>query len=137
MSSSFDLRGKAQAPIPIAQLRPSVSPDTTTTVGQVALIWPYSSSNKSFGLLIVEPDYRLRRERGQVHVDFSGSSAKIVARSGVKIGDEVLLSLVGVEWNAATPRIPGGGIDWTISFRERLVLQVLCLQSTVVFVLNP
>lgn len=124
-------------PIPIAQLRPSVWPDTSTTVGQVALIWPYSSSNKSFGLLIVEPDYRLRRERGQVHVDFADSSAKVVARSGVKIGDEVLLSLVGVEWNAATPRIPGGGIDWTLSFRERLVLQVLCLQSTVVFVLNP
>lgn len=126
MPSSFDHQGKGQASIPIARLQPSISPDTSTIVGQVALIWPYSSSKKSFGLLIVEPDFRLRRERGQVHVDFSGSSAKVVARSGVKIGDEILLSLVGVEWakDAATPRTPGDGIDWALCFRERLVLQV-------------
>lgn len=129
MPSSFDHQGKGQASTPIAQLQPSISPDTSTIVGQVALIWPYSSSKKSFGLLIVEPDFRLRRERGQVHVDFSGSSAKTVARSGVKIGDEILLSLVGVEWrkDAATPRTPGDGIDWALCFRERLVLQVIGL----------
>lgn len=126
MPSSFDHQGKGQASIPIARLQPSISPDTSTIVGQVALIWPYSSSKKSFGLLIVEPDFRLRRERGQVHVDFSGSSAKVVGRSGVKIGDEILLSLVGVEWakDAATPRTPGDGIDWALCFRERLVLQL-------------
>lgn len=115
--------------VPIAQLHPSNSPDTSTFVGQVALIWPYSSSKISFGLLIVEPDFRLRREQGQVHVDFSGSSAKVLARSGVKIGDEILLSLVGVEWarDKATPRTPGDGIDWALCFRERLILQVLGL----------
>lgn len=126
MPSSFDLRGTNQASIPIAQLQPSISPEASTIVGQVALIWPYSSSKKSFGLLIVEPDFRLRREHGQVHVEFLGSSAKAVALSGVKIGDEVLLSLVGVEWakDEATPRTPGRGIDWELCFRERLVLQV-------------
>lgn len=129
MPSSFDIRGKTQPSVPIAQLQPSISPDTITIVGQVALIWPYSSSKKSFGLLIVEPDFRLRRERGQVHVNFSNSSAKAVALSGVKIGDEVLLSMVGVEWtkDEATPRTPGHGIDWELCFRERLVLQVLGL----------
>ena len=130
MPSSFHFQGKDQASIPIAQLQPSVSPDTRNTIlGQVALIWPYSSSKKSFGLLIVEPDFRLRREQGQVHVNFSGSSAMTVARSGVKIGDEILLSLVGVEWakDEATPQIPGDGIEWELCYRERLVLQVLGL----------
>lgn len=126
MPSSFDLQGKGRASTPIAQLQPSISSDEDTIFGQVALIWPYSSSKKSFGLLIAEPDFRLRRERGQVHVNFLGSSAKDVAQSGVKIGDEVLLSLVGVEWtkDEATLRTPGHGIDWELCFRERLVLQV-------------
>ena len=50
-------------------------------------------------------------------------------RSGVKIGDEILLSLVGVEWakDEVTPRIPGDGIGWELWYRERLVLQVLGL----------
>ncbi|MCJ1465774.1 hypothetical protein MMC07_004393 [Pseudocyphellaria aurata] len=126
MPSSFDLRGNGRASIPIAQLQPSISSNECTIVGQVALIWPYSSSKKSFGLLIVEPDFRLRHDRGQVHVKFSGSSAKDVARSGVKIGDEILLSLVGVEWtkDEASLQTPGHGIDWELCFRERLVLQL-------------
>lgn len=126
MPSSMQLLDQHRERIPIAQLRPSIPTDSRTILGVIALIWPYSSSNRTFGLLLVEPDFRLRRERGQVHVEFSGPSAKAVAEAGAKIGDHVSLDLAGVEWtkDATTPATPGKGIDWGLRFSQRLLLQV-------------
>ncbi len=126
MSSSINIREEARERVPIAQLQPSIQVDSSTIFGIVALIWPYSSSQKSYSLLLVEPDFRLRRERGQVHVEFSGPSAKAVARSSVKIGDEIFLNLMGVEWvkDTAILSTPGKCLDWTLRFRERLLIEV-------------
>jgi hypothetical protein len=59
-------------------------------------------------------------------VQFSGSSAKSIAKSGIASGDEVLLGLDGVEWvhdeNTITP--PGRGVEFELRFTERLLLQV-------------
>jgi hypothetical protein len=116
----------AQCRIPISHLQPSVDAENTSVVGVVTLVWPYSSSNKSFSLLLAEPDFRLRQERGQVRVHFRGSSAGAVARCGISIGDEVTLRLVGVIWarDETTPKIPGRGIDWELQFGERMMLTV-------------
>lgn len=131
------LRDQHREQIPIAQLQPSTPKDSSTIVGIVALIWPFSSSQKTFGLLLVEPDFRLRRKRGQVHVEFSGPSAKAVAGSGLIIGDQVSLDLVGVEWtkDATNPATPGKGIDWGLRFQQRLWLQVcgLCVTALLTF----
>ena len=131
MPFSMHLQDQHREQIPIAQLRPSIPTGSTTIVGIVALIWPFSSSKKTFGLLLAEPDFRLRRARGQVHVEFFGPSAKAVAGSGVKIGDQILLDLVGVEWtkDATNLETPGRGIDWALRFEQRLSLQVRGLRA--------
>ncbi len=109
----------------IAELSPSIH-STKSIKAVVALIWPYSASNKSLTLLLVEPDFRLRRNKGQVKAEFHGSSAKEVARSGLGSGDEVLLSLEGVNWTRddADMRTPGKGVEWKLSFAERVLMQV-------------
>ena len=111
--------------VPIAELQPSCSP-TKTIRSVVALLWPYSASNKSLTLLLVEPDFRLRRNKGQVRVEFHGSSAKEVARSEIGSGDEVLLSLESAEWkrDEAGVRTPGNGVEWKLSFGERVFMHV-------------
>lgn len=127
----MDLRDEANAQISIAQLQPSIQTKRNHIFGTVALIWPYSSSQKTISLLLVEPDFRLRLDRGQVHVRFFGSSAKALAISSIKIGDEVLLNLDGVEWvkEAITLKTAGRGVEWALQFRERLVLEVIGLQA--------
>ena len=113
--------------IPIAQLNPDLdAPATRSIKAIVTLTWPYSSATGSVAFLLSEPDFRLRRSRGQVRVRFSGSSAKIVADSGIASGDEVLLSLEGVEWisDDTTVVTPGRGIECELRFTERLLLQV-------------
>jgi len=117
-------------PTPIAQLEPSIERTNTSVSGIVTLIWPYSASQSSYSLLLVEPDFRLRRHKGQVRLHFTGSSAKAVARGGIQSGDRVLLSLEGVQWTQdasateTTTQTPGKGIDWELRFRDRVVLQV-------------
>lgn len=117
-------------PTPIAQLEPSIDSTNTSVSGIVTLIWPYSASQSSYSLLLVEPDFRLRRHKGQVRLHFTGSSAKAVARGGIRSGDHIWLSLADVQWTKAastaeiTRQTPGKGIDWELQFRERVVLQV-------------
>ncbi len=112
--------------VPIADLDPGLDSHQTSITGIVTLIWPYSSSNRTLSLLLVEPDFRLRRHKGQVRVHFTGSSATAVARCGISIGARVHLSLVGVQWakDESTPRTPGNGVEWELRFGERLALQV-------------
>lgn len=127
----MDLRDEAQVRVPITQLQPSIQTERSHILGVVALIWPYSSSQKTIGLLLAEPDFRLRRERGQVHVRFFGSSAKALASSSIEIGDEVLLNLEGVEWvkEAITLKTAGKGVEWALQFQDRLVLEVINPQA--------
>ena len=113
--------------IPIAQLTPLLAaPSTRSLKAIVTLTWPYSSATGSVAFLLVEPDFRLRRTRGQVRAQFSGSSAKAVAKSGISSGDEITLSLDGIEWvQDETPfSTPGRGIEFGLMFTERLLLQV-------------
>ena len=112
--------------IPIAQLQPGLDPDSTFVSGIVTLIWPYASSTRTLSLLLVEPDFRLRRHQGQVRIHFHGSSAKALARSGVSSGDHLLLRLIGVQWAKDTHKAstPGRGIEWELRYGERAVLTV-------------
>lgn len=117
----------AATQIPIAQLTPNLSaPSTVCIKAIVTLIWPYSSSNSSLRVLLAEPDFRLRRSRGQVLVQFSGSSARVISQAGIGSGDEVILCLDGVEWNKdeTAGQTPGRSIEWELKFTERLVLKV-------------
>ena len=112
--------------LPIAQLHPGLNPKSTAVTGIITLIWPYASSSQTLSLLLVEPDFRLRRHHGQVRVHFQGSSARALSRAGIASGDHLLLSLEGVEWakDIFTASTPGRGIDWELRYGERVVLQV-------------
>ncbi len=116
------------SPIPIAQLTPLlVSPGSRAIKAVVSLTWPYSSATGSIAFLLAEPDFRLRRARGQVRVHFSGSSAKAIAKAGIASGDGIVLCLEGVEWvqdEASTILTPGRGVEFELRFTERLVLKV-------------
>ncbi|KAL9064757.1 MAG: hypothetical protein Q9157_007718, partial [Trypethelium eluteriae] len=112
--------------LPIASLAPSLpSVDAKSFKGVVTLVWPYSSSTGQLSLLIAEQDFRLRRNKGQVRVHFHGSSAKAVARSGIGIGDVVIVGLEGVQWvQEAGDHVntPGKSVDWELRYGQRLVL---------------
>ena len=115
--------------VSIANLRPDVYLDNARLRGTVALVWPYSSSKDSISILVAESDVRLRRNKGQVRITFTGSSAKAVARAELLNGDEVVLGLTGVEWLPAgvDSRFTGESLDWELFYRERLLLQVRIL----------
>ena len=119
------------ASTPIAHLNPDLEHDDSSVAGIVTLIWPYAASKSMFSLLLVDPDFRLRWNRGQVRVHFQGSSAKAVARSGIRSGDQLFLSLRGAQWvkDSTAATTPGRGIDWQLQYGERLVLQVRGLEQ--------
>lgn len=118
---------EATTHIPIADLSDQiVSPETRSLKAIVTLAWPFSSATGSVAFLLAEPDFRLRRFKGQVRVQFSGSSAKSVSKAGISSGDEVTLCLDGVEWlrDESEVSTPGRGVEWELKFTERLLLQV-------------
>jgi hypothetical protein len=113
--------------IPIANLTELlIEPATRSVKAIVTLTWPYSSATGSVAFLLAEPDFRLRRSKGQVRVQFSGSSARYIAKAGIASGDEVTICLDGVEWihDEAEISTPGRGIEYELKFTERLLLEV-------------
>ncbi|SLM37841.1 Telomeric single stranded DNA binding POT1/Cdc13 [Lasallia pustulata] len=124
-----------QTHVPISELQPSVNTNNRCIRGVVTLIWPYSSSKGSLSLLLAEPDFRLRRQRGQIRLTFIGSSAKLVARSGVSSGDGLVLSLDAVQWakDETTSSTPGKGSEWELRFGERAILRIEPESKTPVF----
>ncbi|KAL8697710.1 MAG: hypothetical protein Q9224_002179, partial [Gallowayella concinna] len=116
----------APALIAIAQLDPSIDTSEKAVEGIVTLIWPYSISSQTFGILLAEPDFRLRRQKGQVRVQFRGSSAKAVARCDIQSGDRVTLNLSGVQWerDETVSGASGRGIEWELRFGEQIALRI-------------
>ncbi|KAK8136425.1 hypothetical protein PG984_004365 [Apiospora sp. TS-2023a] len=113
------------APTPIAQLNPELPTQTATVRGVVTIVWPYSSTTSSLSFTIAEPEYRLRRPKGQIRVNFAGHIAKEVSESGIGSGDELVICLDGVEWEAAATngRLPSAGHEWQLKFSQKLRLQ--------------
>lgn len=113
--------------ISIPQLSPNLEdPDQYSFRAVVTLVWPFSSSNRSFSLLLAEPDFRLRNQNGQIRVTFWGLCAEEVARAKVGIGDAVLLSLQGAQWtkHQNLQSTPGKFLSWELQFKYRVKLEV-------------
>jgi hypothetical protein len=112
---------------PIAHLSPTLEqPEDRCIYATVSLVWPYSSSTKSLGLLLAEPDFRLRRSNGQVKAVFHGRVAESVAEQHVGIGDTLCLSLKDSSFvhNGAVSQTPGRNIAWDVHFERSLTLEV-------------
>ncbi|KAJ8108810.1 hypothetical protein OPT61_g7909 [Boeremia exigua] len=110
----------------IAALRPNLDAlESKQIKAVVTLIWPYSSSQRQFALLLAEPDLRLRRKRGQVRARFSSTSARALAATGVGIGDDVVLSLHGAQFlQDGAVSTPGKSIDWELAYTQTLAVSV-------------
>lgn len=112
---------------PITQLNPDLSDQVTRRIhGEITITWPYSSINKRFAFLLAEPDFRLRREKGQVRIVLNGPSAEAVSDLELGSGDEVTLALDGVGWakDEEPARPPGSRLDWQLKFAGKLILKV-------------
>lgn len=112
---------------PIAQLSPTLEqPEDKCIYATVCLIWPYSSSAKSLGLLLAEPDFRLRRPNGEVKAFFHGRVAESIAEQHVGIGDTLCLSLKDATFvpSDAETQSSGRGIAWELRFDRGVALEV-------------
>ncbi|RKF73172.1 hypothetical protein GcM1_245082 [Golovinomyces cichoracearum] len=112
--------------IPIAQLSPALASITSQSIeAVVTLTWPFNSASSSITFLLSEPDFRLRKEKGQVRVQFSGSCGKIITKERVSSGDRLVVGLEGVEWikDDLSMTVPGNSIEYKLRFSERLLLQ--------------
>jgi hypothetical protein len=113
--------------LPIAELRPELPKlDLKHIKAVVSLVWPYSSAQREFALLLAEPDFRLRHKKGQTRVRFTRSCAKAIAATSIGIGDTVILGLQGVQFVEKDDgiRTPGRSIDWELAFSQTLVVQI-------------
>ncbi|KAI1215040.1 uncharacterized protein F4807DRAFT_18524 [Annulohypoxylon truncatum] len=119
---------------PIADLNPELADPASRAVrGVVTITWPYSFVKGTFSFILAEPDYRLRRNKGQIRINLVGASAKAASESGLSSNDEVLVSLDGAEWEPEQVKkrqsLPGAGVDWQLKFSERLLLQVTLAET--------
>jgi len=115
--------------IPIANLSPDLPDASTKSVrGVVTITWPYNSVNRTFAFNLAEPDFRLRRNKGQVRVNFTGRIAKAVGSCRLGSNDEVLLSLDGSAWEGEeTSRrqsLPGMALGWKLIYTKKLFLKI-------------
>jgi hypothetical protein len=111
--------------VPIIQLSPDLEQLADKLIlAAVILVWPYSSSTKSFSILLAEPDFRLRSSNGQVKVTFHGRVAEKVAESHVGIGDSVCLGLNGSKF-IRNQAAPGRSIAWDAHFENGVSLEVI------------
>jgi len=82
-------------------------------------------------LLLSDPDFRLRYQRGQIRVVFSGAAGRAIARQRVGIGEKVVLDLNGGRWlgtgneGLATVRTPGKSVEGEIGFEDVLSMMVV------------
>ncbi|KAK5733730.1 hypothetical protein LTR17_009434 [Elasticomyces elasticus] len=127
------------ATVPIQSLAPDTAPPAEASIrGIVTLLWPYSSSTKSCALLIADPDFRLRKQRGQVRVRFHGEVAAAVARAHLGIGDEVVLRLQGASWeqDVSTATTPGRNVGGELSFGRHLDLRIARAEGEIAVVVD-
>ncbi|RGP66144.1 hypothetical protein FLONG3_8961 [Fusarium longipes] len=113
--------------IPIAGLNPDASNQENRVVhGTITITWPFSILTKSIAFLLAEHDFRLRRENGQVRVRFHGAAAKAISDASLGAGDDIRVSLKGVEWkkNETQTQVAGSTLAWQLEFTNRLVIGI-------------
>ena len=88
--------------------------------GIITLLWPYSSLTKSLALNLAEKDVRLRTNKGQVKISFTGPLGKYVGAQGLNIDDELVLSLQGAEIVKSQPR-DSRDVGYELKYAKKLV----------------
>ncbi|PHH53601.1 hypothetical protein CFIMG_008143RA00001 [Ceratocystis fimbriata CBS 114723] len=115
---------RATPPTEISTLSPSLAaPSSCTVSGVVTIVWPYSIVHHTFSFLLATLDARKRRDRGIVRVQLEGPAAKAVAELNLGGGDELVLSLDGVQWgDRPTSAAMPGVIEHQLIFGFKVLL---------------
>lgn len=114
--------------IPIAKLNPDIpNPESLAVRAVVTLTWPYNSIKTSIAFCLAEHDFQLRRDHGQVRVQFDGPAAAALSDLDVGSGDEALIGLQGVEWSMEQQnrRKSASNIQWQMNFKNVLRIQLI------------
>lgn len=112
-------------PTPIAELSPRYADAPLCVIdGVITITWPFSASRHSVAFILAEHDFRHRRARGQVRLEFHGAAGEAINSANVGGGDEVRLSLEGVKWEEKDVPIgiTGDPLRWQLSFDQTLCL---------------
>lgn len=106
--------------ISIAQISSDLpDPSHAEIRGIITLLWPYSSLTKSLALNLAESDVRLRSEKGQVKISFTGSLGRFVGTQGLGIDDQLVLSLEGADFVKTVPR-DSRDVGWELRYASIL-----------------
>jgi len=118
--------------IPISSLENLSDAKSKQIRGVITLVWPYSSSSRKAAFLVADPDFRQRKNKGQVRIQVQGHAAIAIAKSRLGIGDEVVFSLNGAQWvEPAQGEVstPGKSVDLELLYKNVLKLQVSFLHN--------
>ena len=85
----------------------------TLDASPIILLWPYSSSSHHLSLVLGEPPFHVQR----IHVTFNGPAADALAGAGASVGDTLVLSLDGAQWEVC-------GAGRALRFNDRLACEV-------------
>jgi len=111
----------------ITELAPTIDDQASKFIdGVVSLIWPYSSSTHRAAILLADPDFRIRRQKGQTKITFHGDAGVSVAESHVGIGDTVHLSLEGAQWTEPGNDVHtlGKRADWDLEYAGQVYMEI-------------
>ena len=120
------------APTAIAQLEPALGASGAQVIdGTVTITWPHSIVTKSIAFILAERDVLLRRDKGQVRVEFHGAAGRAVADAHIAGGDNVRLSLQGAEWIKPDGKtlLPVGSLCLQLKYSKRLLLDIQAAES--------
>jgi hypothetical protein len=111
----------------INELTPTIDDQASKFIdGVISLIWPYSSSTRSTAILLADPDFRIRRQKGQTKITFHEAAGVAVAESHAGIGDTIHLSLEGAQWTEPGNDVHtlGKRADWDLEYTGQVYMEV-------------
>ncbi|KAH8173967.1 telomeric single stranded DNA binding POT1/CDC13 domain-containing protein [Sarocladium implicatum] len=118
----------AATPTSISELSPDL-PDMVSRVidGSVTITWPFSASKRLLAFVLADHDFRKRRNKGQVRLEFHGASGRTLEKAKIASGDTVRLSLDGAEWqkqDVSQSGLSGEPLGWQLNFSRKLRLSL-------------
>lgn len=116
---------KSATPTPIAELSPELTELSLRAIdGSVTITWPFSASKRLLAFVLADHDFRKRRNKGQLRLEFHGAAGRALDKAKIASGDAVRLSLYGAEWQeqGSQPGLTGEPLGWQLKFSQKLLL---------------
>ncbi|KAK0392366.1 hypothetical protein NLU13_1861 [Sarocladium strictum] len=124
---------RATTPTSIAELSPELSDLSSRAIdGCVTITWPFSASKRLLAFVLADHDFRKRRNKGQVRLEFHAAVGRALDKANIASGDSVRLSLDGAEWQEQGPQpgLTGEPLGWQLRFSRKLLLSLTRFEAT-------